>query len=166
MATRTTVMDSQTVRRKIERIAWELYERHIDESEVFIVGVAESGYKIAELIAAKLEEISSLSCPMVKIMVNKKSPSSSVKLENDQINLDGKSVVVVDDVLNSGSTLIYAVKFILESKVKQCTTAVLVDRSHKKFPIKADVKGVSLSTSLQDHVQVEFEGDSATAYLI
>ena len=66
-------------------------------------------------------------------------------------------MIVVDDVLNSGRTLIYGVKFFLEVPLKRLTTAVLVNRNHKHFPVKADFKGISLSTSLQEHVSVIFE---------
>lgn len=165
MEQRTTVLDSATAKRKIERIAWEIYERHIDEKELYIMGIAESGYKLAERLTDHLKRISALNCELLKLQVDKKNPSSEIVLDAEHPDLNGKSVVIVDDVLNSGSTLIYAVKFVLQWQLKQCTTAVLVDRSHKRFPIKADVKGVSLSTSLQEHVQVEFDGDSAIAYL-
>lgn len=165
MANRTTVLDSETAKRKIERIAWEIYERHIDESELYVIGIAESGYKLAQRILDNITRISPLKCELLKLEVDKKDPAADIIMDAGGIELDGKSVVIVDDVLNSGSTLIYAVKYILDWKVKRCMTAVLVDRSHKRFPIKADVKGVSLSTSLQEHVQVEFEGESATAYL-
>lgn len=165
MANRTTVLDSETAKRKIERIAWEIYERHIDESELYVIGIAESGYKLAQRILDDITRISPLKCELLKLEVDKKNPAADIVMDAGNTDLNGKSVVIVDDVLNSGSTLIYAVKYILDWKVERCMTAVLVDRSHKRFPIKADVKGVSLSTSLQEHVQVEFEGDSVTAYL-
>lgn len=158
-------MDSATVNRKIERIAWEVYERHIQESEVYVIGIAESGYKVAEQILSVLQNISKLDCILLKMEVNKRNPSDDVVLHGELSALEGKCVVVVDDVLNSGSTLIYGVRHILQSDIKMCTTAVLVDRNHKRYPIKADVKGMSLSTSLQEHVGVKFEGKNATVYL-
>ena len=74
-------------------------------------------------------------------------------------------MVLVDDVLNSGTTLIYAVRHFLEVPLKKFKTAVLIDRNHKKYPVKADFKGISLSTSLQEHVQVVFENETSIAYL-
>ncbi len=161
----TIVMDSATVKRKIERIAWEIYERNIAEKEIFIIGIAESGYKIAEMLTQHIAKVSPIQCSLIKMEINKREPSDDVILHGELSDLDDKSVVVVDDVLNSGSTLIYGVRHILEANVKMCTTAVLVDRNHKRFPIKADVKGMSLSTSLQEHVGVKFDGDDATVYL-
>ena len=74
-------------------------------------------------------------------------------------------MVLVDDVLNSGSTLIYAIRHFLNVPLKQFKTAVLVNRNHKKYPVKADFKGVSLSTSIQEHITVEFNKHESVAYL-
>ena len=74
-------------------------------------------------------------------------------------------MVIVDDVLNSGATLIYAVKYFLAAETKNLSTAVLIDRNHKKYTVKADIKGLSLSTSYQDNVEVSF-GDKAAVYLV
>ena len=76
-----------------------------------------------------------------------------------------KSLVLVDDVLNSGTTLVYGVKHFLDVDLKKFKTAVLVDRNHKKYPVKADFKGISLSTSLQEHVSVIFETNNNHAFL-
>lgn len=164
--TRTTVLDPETAKRKIERIAWEIYERHIDEDTLHLVGIADSGYVLAEKIEVILKRISSLNVELIKLSINKKNPSETPGLEGNSTELNDANVVIIDDVLNSGHTLIYAVRHILDSNVKRCTTAVLVDRNHKRFPIKADVKGVSLSTSMQEHVEVEYNGEETTAYLI
>ena len=77
-----------------------------------------------------------------------------------------KSVIIVDDVLNSGATLMYAAKYFLDTKLKKLKTAVLVDRNHKKYPIKADYKGLSLSTSIQNHVEVSIDDNEINAYLV
>jgi len=74
-------------------------------------------------------------------------------------------LVLVDDVLNSGTTLIYGVKHFLEVPLKKFKTAVLVNRNHKKYPIKADFKGISLSTSLHEHVNIHLEGKTFEASL-
>lgn len=164
--TRTTVLDAATAKRKIERIAWEIYERHIDESSVYIIGIAESGYLLAEKVTAILKQISGIDYTLCKLEINKSNPSDdSIVIAGCEAGFDDASVVVMDDVLNSGGTLIYAVKHILNWKVRKCTTAVLVDRNHKRFPIKADVKGLSLSTSMQERVQVEYTDGETTAYL-
>ena len=81
------------------------------------------------------------------------------------INYKNKSIVVVDDVLNTGKTLIYAVRFFLKIPVKKIQTAVIINRNHKKFPVKADFKGISLSTSIKEHVNVILEGSKKGIYL-
>lgn len=163
--TRTLVMDDSTIRRKIERIAWELYERHIDESKIFLVGIAGSGYLLAERIAEAMKRIGAPELQLIELTINKRNPWKDKTMNIDPAELKGSSVIVIDDVLNSGSTLIYGVQHILQTKVKRCTTAVLVDRNHKRFPIKADVKGLSLSTSLREHVEVDLASTPAAAYL-
>ena len=77
-----------------------------------------------------------------------------------------KSLVLVDDVLNSGTTLIYGIKHFLDVPLKQFKTAVLVNRNHKKYPVKADYKGISLSTSIQEHVVVDFKDGNSTVTLM
>ena len=84
----------------------------------------------------------------------------------DALSYQNKSIVLVDDVLNSGSTLIYGIKYFLDVPLKQFKTAVLVNRNHKKYPVKADFKGISLSTSIKEHVEVEFNGSHSYAKLI
>jgi pyrimidine operon attenuation protein/uracil phosphoribosyltransferase len=83
----------------------------------------------------------------------------------DKNEYENKGLVLVDDVLNSGTVLAYGIRFFLDVPLKKFKTAVLVDRNHKKYPVKADFKGISLSTSLQEHVQVVFEKDNNHAYL-
>ena len=96
----------------------------------------------------------------------KKSTAIGFKL-NAKKNSEykNKPIVLVDDVLNSGTTLMYGVKFFLEVPLKRFKTAVLVNRNHKKYPVKADFKGLSLSTSLQEHIHVVFDENESYAYL-
>jgi len=99
-------------------------------------------------------------------MMDKKNPiKSGVTMSIPESEYKNKSVVLVDDVLNSGTTLIYGVHHFLKTPLKQLKTAVLVNRNHKKYPVKADFKGISLSTSLQEHVIVEFKANNYAIYL-
>ena len=102
---------------------------------------------------------------LCNIIIDKKNPRNEIIVSLDSDNYENKSIIVVDDVLNSGSTLMYAVKYFLETKIKKLKTAVLVDRNHKKYPIKADFKGLSLSTSIQNHVEVLIDKNGITAFL-
>ena len=97
--------------------------------------------------------------------MNKDNPLGTVKTSLEASAYSNKSVVLIDDVLNSGTSLIYGVKYFLEVPLKQFKTAVLVNRNHKKYPVKADFKGISLSTSLHERVKVRFKPDKDSAVL-
>src|SRR5690606_22093855 len=99
------------------------------------------------------------------VRIDKQNPINPIETSLQPANYQNKAVVLVDDVLNSGATLIYGVKYFLEVPLKKLKTAVLVDRNHKKYPVKADFKGISLSTSLLEHIQVVFEKDDEYVYL-
>ena len=102
---------------------------------------------------------------MCEVYIDKLNPTAPITTSIPKEAYQNKGLVLVDDVLSSGTTLVYGVKHFLEVPLKKFKTAVLVDRNHKKYPVKADFKGISLSTSLQEHVQVVFEKDNSYAYL-
>ena len=102
---------------------------------------------------------------LCEVVIDKKNPTNEIKTSLKQEEYRNKSLLLVDDVLHSGTTLIYGVKHFLEVPLKQFKTAVLVDRNHKKYPIKADFKGISLSTSLNENVSVFFEKNNDRAIL-
>lgn len=159
----TTVLNHQQVKDKITRIAWQIYEEYYKESEVIIAGIADRGYVLAQLLQTELEKISAIGFVLHKLEFDKDQPvSSSYKISPDN-NFENKCVVVVDDVLKSGATLIYACNYFLQFDIRNMKTVVLVDRNHKRFPIKADFKGLSLSTSLQEHVRVNIENEPFSA---
>lgn len=163
---RTLILSQAQVAQKIQRIAWELYEKHATEESLFVVGISKSGYWFAQQIFETLQKISSLKLTLVEMEINKKNPlAKDVNLSIAGSLLKNQNVVLVDDVLNSGNVLIYGMRHLLEQPLKKLTTAVLVDRSHKRFPVTADVKGFSLSTSLQEHVEVNILAQGAEVYL-
>ena len=164
--TRTLVLDKHQVALKIKRIAWEIYERHADVSDLVLVGIAKSGYWLASQVQKELNQISDLDISLVEMEMNKKDPlGNSIKLSTSLESFDHKNVVLIDDVLNSGKVLIYGIRFLLTQPLNMLTTAVLVDRNHKTFPVKADVKGLSLSTSMNEHVEVAISKNTAEVYL-
>jgi pyrimidine operon attenuation protein/uracil phosphoribosyltransferase len=146
-------------------MAYEIYETNINEKEVILAGIQKNGYVFAEKLKDMLTEISPIEVTLCAVVMNKKKPLELVETSLPATAYKNKSLVLVDDVLNSGTTLIYAAKLFLEVPLKRFKTAVLVNRNHKKYPIKADFKGISLSTSLQEHISVEFKGNNAVAYL-
>lgn len=159
------ILTHQEIEHKIKRIAYQIYETFVDDDTIVIAGIASNGYVLAEKLALQLQEISSIQVSLCAVNINKAEPGSAVTTSLTQAEYENKGLVLVDDVLNSGTTLIYGVKHFLDVPLKKFKTAVLVDRNHKKYPVKADFKGISLSTSLQEHVQVVFDKKGDYAYL-
>jgi pyrimidine operon attenuation protein / uracil phosphoribosyltransferase len=159
------ILTHTEIQHKTKRIAYQIYETFIDEEEVVLAGIANSGYIFAEHIAAALNEIADLKVTLCKVEVNKEQPQDEIITSLTSESYKNKGLVLIDDVLNSGTTLIYAVKHFLDVPLSKFKTAVLVDRNHKKYPVKADFKGISLSTSLLEHIQVVFEEGNSYAYL-
>lgn len=152
------ILNHKEIQHKIKRIAFQIYETNVDESEVIIAGIGNNGHILAKKLKTVLEDISDIKPILCKVVIDKKNPLTPVSTSIKPEDYTNKSVVLVDDVLNSGTTLIYSVKHFLNVPLKQFKTAVLVNRNHKKYPVKADFKGISLSTSLHEHVEVDLKG--------
>ena len=143
--------------KKLRRMAYEILEHNADENGIILAGIREHGSVIAKCIQKILGEISQLRTELISLSLDKKSPKE-VKLE-PQVELNGKVVILVDDVSNSGRTLTYALKPFLQSHPKKIQTLVLVERRHTAFPVQPDYVGLSVATTLQEHIYVEVEGD-------
>lgn len=160
------ILSHREIQYKIERIAYQIYEANVDEQEIILAGIEGGGLQFARKIGKQLERITEAEIQLCKVSMDKKDPlSSGVKTSVKEEAYADKSVVLVDDVLNSGTTLIYGVHHFLRTPLKQLKTAVLVNRNHKKYPVKADFKGISLSTSLKEHVTVDFKSKDYGVYL-
>lgn len=162
---RSIILTNTEIQHKMKRIAFQIYENNTNNTEIIIAGIAKNGYLLAKKLKVLLEDISPIKVTTCEVLINKKKPLEIIKTSISEDAYKNKSLVLVDDVLNSGTTLIYAVKHFLNVPLKQFNTAVLVNRNHKKYPVKADFKGISLSTSLQEHITVEFKRTSIVAYL-
>lgn len=167
-AQKVIILNAHQIEQKIKRIAYQIYENNVHENELIIAGIAPNGTLFAEKLTAILKKISPIKITVANIKLNKKNP-----LENNiEVNIHpdewtNKPIIIVDDVLNSGKTLIYAIHNFLNMPVKNIQTAVLIDRSHKQFPVNANYVGLSLATTLQEHVEVVLNGDgNNVAYLI
>ena len=160
------ILNQQEINHKIRRIALQILEENIKETSIVVAGIANNGFVIAEQLVAIMKEYSKIETILCEVKINKKQLLEPVTVSIDKKDYENKSVILVDDVLNSGGTLIYGVKHFLDTPLKKLKTAVLVNRSHKTYPIKADFKGVSLSTSLSEHVEVVLENDNARAVLV
>lgn len=159
------ILNHNEINHKIRRIAFQIYESNVNEHEVILAGIDKNGYVFAKKLKTVLQKISEIKPVLCKVHINKKNPSQDITTSISEEDYKNKSLVLVDDVLNSGTTLIYGVKHFLNVPLKQFKTAVLVNRNHKKYPIKADFKGISLSTSLHEHVNVVLEGKAFEAVL-
>ncbi|MCL6267868.1 phosphoribosyltransferase family protein [Flagellimonas myxillae] len=160
------ILTHDQIQHKVKRIAYQIYEANVTEKEIVIAGIEGGGLNLAKKIANVLKKITEADIVLCKMKMDKKNPlESGVVTSIPEEGYTNKSIVLVDDVLNSGTTLIYGVHHFLKTPIKQLKTAVLVNRNHKKYPIKADYKGISLSTSLNEHVRVEFEARNNAVYL-
>jgi pyrimidine operon attenuation protein/uracil phosphoribosyltransferase len=153
------IMDQKHIQKTIKRISYQIYETNSEENELVLAGIKENGLELATRIQKELKKISDLDVVLIEIKMDKKNPRDKISMSKSISFCENKSVVVVDDVLNTGRTLIYAVKKFLSIKLKKIQTAVLVNRNHKNFPIKGDFKGISLSTSIKEHINVRFGKD-------
>lgn len=161
----SVILHHKEISHKLRRMAFQIYETNVNEKEVVIAGIKENGFVLAKKLKSQVEKISPIKVHLCEIYMNKSNPIGTVNCSVPLEELKGQSLVLVDDVLNSGTTLIYGVKYFLQVPLKQFKTAVLVDRNHKKYPVKADFKGISLSTSLHENVEVSFEKNNYSVYL-
>ncbi|MFN8274635.1 MAG: phosphoribosyltransferase family protein [Flavobacteriaceae bacterium] len=159
------ILNHQEIEHKIKRIAYQICESYAPSTAVVIAGISKNGFILAEKISVLLQEISDLEVVLCEVILDKQNPTAPVKTSIPEQDYAHKGLVLVDDVLNSGTTLIYAVRHFLNVPLENFKTAVLVDRNHKKYPVKADFKGISLSTNLHEHVQVVFDAAGNYAYL-
>ncbi len=164
--TYTKVLSQRKVGQKLDRIAREIYEHNFRQEEVVLVGIADRGSVIARRLKAILEEISPLTVHLASLRLDKNDPLNAPITLDADVELGGRSVVLVDDVLNAGRTLIYAARELLAYPVQKLKTVVLVDRQHRNFPIKVDFVGLTLATTLKEHIRVELDNEWEGVYLI
>ena len=158
------ILSKEVVEKKLRRMAFEILENNIDEKEIILAGVRESGSVVAKVIQQMLGEISSIKTELITITLDKKEPTD-VSLSRS-IDLNGKIIILIDDVSNSGKTLLYALKPFIEFHPKKIQILVLVERTHTSFPVRPDYVGLSIATTLQEHIFVEVKGTEVIgAYL-
>ncbi len=166
MTKQNIILSEEKIFKILKRIAVEIVENNFDSKNVVLVGITNQGYKMAQRLKKEISKSRwSVNCSLQKLEIDKSDPvSGEVKLDCDPAVLHGKTVVVVDDVMNTGRTQAYALSYILKASVKKVETAVLVNRSHTAFPIHVTYSGIELNTTIDDHIEVKLEKEVG-AYL-
>lgn len=163
MSTQTLILNSKQVSQRLNRLAWQVYEKCSDEHEIIFAGIGKNGFTLAGRLADIVQSISALKVRVTRIELNKDFPlDHPISIEVDAADCRDKTVLVIDDVSNSGKTLMYGVKPFLEFPIRSILTLVLVDRDHNRYPVKTNFVGLSLATTLQEHISVVLDekGDS------
>ncbi len=168
MVPKTILLGKEEIKSKINRIVHQIHELCFAEEEIIICGITPgNGSIIAKRVVDQLQSISSIKIILTTIEINKDNPlASKIKCELRSEEYANKTVVLVDDVSNSGKTLMYAAKYFLESPIKAIRPLVLVDRNHSVYPIKPSFVGLTVSTTLQDHIHVEMNAEEEAVYLV
>jgi len=150
---KTEVLDEDQILRICNRFAFQILENSIDSDVIHIIGIKEKGFDIAKIVERELKSITKKNISLSSIKIDKKNPKDSV-LSDSNLNKNIDTIFLIDDVLNTGKTLIYSLSFLLKFNFKSIKTLVLIDRNHKQFPIKVDYKGISLSTNINDNIKL------------
>jgi pyrimidine operon attenuation protein / uracil phosphoribosyltransferase len=165
VAEKSLILDASQVKQKIRRMAYEIYEHNFKEKSVVVVGIEGQGYVLAKLLIKEIESISPVRAKLVKVKIDKIAPQEKeIELDCDIKTLKKKSILLVDDVLNTGRTFAYGLKPFLDIEVKKIEIAVLVNRSHTQYPVYPQYTGYELATTIKDHVEVNL-GKEIAVYL-
>lgn len=162
--TKKYILTKDVAEKKLRRMAFEILENNVDEKEIVLAGIRESGSVVAKVVQNMLGEISSIKTELITVTLDKKKPVE-VSLSK-KIDFNNKIIILIDDVSNSGKTLLYALKPFIEYNPKKIQILVLVERTHTSFPVRPDYVGLSIATTIQEHIFVEVKDDHINgAYL-
>jgi pyrimidine operon attenuation protein/uracil phosphoribosyltransferase len=164
-ATKTQILTDTEVTKMLKRLAFQVYERNSDQKELIIAGIKGPGTAISRLLCEELSNICKIKLRNIEIQLDKDQYGKDNVSLSEKIDLEDKCVVVVDDVLNTARTFVYALLPFIGTKTRRIQTLVLVDRNHRSFPVSADYIGISLSTTLQEHVHVVIDKKKVNIYL-
>lgn len=158
-------LDQATAEKKLRRMALEIIENNLEEKELILAGIRESGSVVAKNIRQMIGDISPVSTELITVTLDKRQPQA-IELSHT-LDFNDKVIILIDDVASSGKTLLYALKPFLDYHPRKIQILVLVERSHTSFPVCPDYVGVSLATTLQEHIYVEVDEERVLgAYLV
>lgn len=155
------VLNDQDIRKRIHRIAWQIYEELYAEESLIIAGIRDNGYFLADMLAREIESICPLKTQVIGIRLDKKMPFENPILFEPIVSLEHQNLILVDDVLNTGRTVLAALIPAVTQKPKRVKTVVLANRDHKEFPVAADYVGISLATTLEEHITFTVKSDGS-----
>ena len=161
------ILDDRQIRQKIKRLTIQILENNFDQPEIILAGINNNGLEMASLLMHELVSRTDIPITLTRIKLSPASPADNpIFIEMPIEQLKGKVIILVDDVANTGRTIFYAIKPLLEIVPEKVEVAVLVDRKHKSFPIQSDYVGISLATTLKEHIDVQLKGvDEMAVYL-
>ena len=154
------ILSKEVTEKKLRRMALEVAERNSEEKQLLLIGIKDNGVVIANTIKNYLKDIFKGEIKVIELSLDKRKPGKITLSEN--IDFTDKSILLIDDVANSGKAMLYSLKPLLEAFPKKIETMALVERTHKIFPIKVDYIGFSISTTLDEHIYVEVVADRVT----
>ena len=152
------ILNNAEIGKKLTRMALQIYERNTDIKEIVVAGLSGNGWFLAGKLADELAQLSNLTILRMEVTVEKGNPSEkTTKVHADISKAQGKRVIVVDDVLNTGRTLVYGLSPFISARAASISTAVLADRNHRNFPVSADIVGISLATTVHEHIELSLD---------
>jgi len=160
------ILDQGQIRQKIKRLAIEILENNFEEKTIILIGINNNGNGFAKHLVAELKKITDISISLFNVRLNPAAPlSSPIEIDAPIESLKGKSIILIDDVANTGRTIFYACKPILDILPKKLEVAVLIDRKHKTFPIYPKYVGLSLATTLKEDIELQINTGEWGAYM-
>lgn len=156
------IIQHKQVKQKIKRLAIEVLEHNFDQEVIYLMGINNNGYRFAKLIQKEMQSMGKAEIHLINVRLNAARPlDQDVTISMDVNDLSGKTIILVDDVANSGRTLFYATKPLMGIIPGKLEAAVLVDRTHKLYPINVDYVGISLATTLKQDIKVDLDDGRA-----
>ncbi len=154
------ILIAEVADKKLRRMALQVVEQNYTETKLILIGIKNNGTIIAEKISQYIKEVFSGEVLVLELSMDKKNPLT-ISLDAG-LDFNDKTIVLIDDVANSGRTMLYALKPLLEQLPRKIQTLALVERTHKSFPVDVDYVGFSVSTTADEHIRVEVENGEVT----
>ena len=149
------ILNQEQIKQKIKRMAMEIYERHAEEKQIYLAGINNKGFEIARLLEQEIRNLSPLKCELIHLKLDPSAPTDHpIQINLEISKLKNKVIIITDDVANTGRTIFYSFKVLMDILPKKVEVAVLIERSHKCFPVQVNIVGLQLATTLNENIEV------------